>query len=175
MGKSIFLRRAVAAVGFIGVGLVAQAAFPESAPPLSSDAHFRAIRVDVAPLANNAGDPTATWMAQALPGPLNAVFASRLAPGDRSAPTLVVRIDSVFLGESGNGIFDATGADRARDNVQGVGIVVAPNGRAIASYPIFDVLYNYTGGSNYEVGTERRRINDLAASLAHWLPGQMGL
>jgi hypothetical protein len=175
MGASGFLRHAAAAAGLVALGIVAEAASAESGPPLAADAHFRAIRVDVAPLTENAGEPTASWVAHALPGPLNAAFASRLAPGDRSAPTLVVRIDSVFLGESDNGIFDATGADRARDNIQGVGIIVAPNGRTIASYPIFDVLYNYTGGSNYEVGTEQRRINELAASVAHWLPGQMGL
>jgi hypothetical protein len=86
-----------------------------------------------------------------------------------------VRIDRDFLGQSGNGIGDATGADRARDNVQGAGIVVAPDGRTIATYPIFDVLYNYTGGSNYEVGTAHRRVNELAGGLARWLPGQMGL
>ena len=172
MDRSALLRSAT----FIALGLFASAALAQSAPsPLPHDAHFRAIKVDVAPLANSVGDPTAAWMAQALPSALEAAFANRLAPGDRSAPTLVVRIDSVFLGESGNGIFDATGADRARDNVQGAGIVVAPNGRTIASYPVFDVLYNYTGGANYEVGTEHRRINDLAAGVAQWLPGQLGL
>jgi len=173
MDRSALVRRR-AAIGVFGFALFASAAVAE-APALPPGAHFRAIEVDVAPLARNPGEPTAGWMAQALPGPLHAVFANRLAPGDRSAPKLVVRIDSVFLGASGNGIFDATGSDRARDNVQGVGIVVAPNGRTVASFPIFDVLYNYTGGVNYEVGTEHRRINELASAVARWLPGQMGL
>lgn len=174
MDKPAFLRSVTRAVGLIGVAFLATAAAAQtgSLPP---GAHFRAIKVDVAPLASSAGGPVAGWMAQALPGHLQAVFANRLTPGDRSAPTLVVRVDSLFLGESGNGIGDATGADRARDNVQGAGLVVAPDGRTIASYPIFDVLYNYTGGSNYEVGTAQRRVNELAAGLARWLPGQMGL
>jgi hypothetical protein len=172
MDISGFLRRAAAAAGVACSIAYASAGAAQSASP--SPAHFRAIKVDVEPLARSVGDPTATWMAQALPGRLQAAFANRLAPGDRSAPILVVRIDSVFLGESGNGIGDATGADRARDNIVGAALVVAPNGRAVATYPVFNVLYNYTGGSNYEVGTEQRRIGELAASVAYWLPGQMG-
>jgi hypothetical protein len=174
MDKPALLRAIAASAGWFAVLLLAQSASAANAA-LPPDAHFRAIRVDVAPLAASAGEPTASWMAQALPGRLQSVFANRLTPGDRSAPTLVVRVDSLFLGESGNGIGDATGADRARDNVQGVGLVVAPDGRTVATYPIFDVLYNYTGGSNYEVGTAQRRVNELAAGLARWLPGQMGL
>jgi hypothetical protein len=172
MDISGFLRRAAAAAGVACSIAYASAGAAQSASP--SPARFRAIKVDVEPLARSVGDPTATWMAQALPGRLQAAFANRLAPGDRSAPILVVRIDSVFLGESGNGIGDATGADRARDNIVGAALVVSPNGRAVATYPVFNVLYNYTGGSNYEVGTEQRRIGELAASVAYWLPGQMG-
>ena len=174
MDKSAFWRGAVLAAGLAGAAFFASQAAAETGQ-LPPGAHFRAIRVDVAPLASSAGEPTASWMAEALPGRLQTVFANRLTPGDRSAPTLVVRIDRVFLAESGNGMLDAAGADLARDNVEGAGIVVAPDGRTIASFPIFDVLYNYTGGSNYEVGTEQRRINELAAGVAHWLPGQMGL
>ena len=174
MDRPALLRAAAALGGIVAVAFFAVTAMAEnvSLPP---GAHFRAIKVDVAPLASSVGEPTASWMAEALPGRLKSVFANRLAPGDRSAPTLIVRIDRVFLAESGNGMLDAAGADLARDNVEGAGIVVAPDGRTIASYPIFDVLYNYTGGSNYEVGTERRRINELASGVARWLPGQMGL
>jgi hypothetical protein len=174
MDMSGFFRRTAAATGVVFAIVCASTGMAQSAS-LPPGAHFRAIKVDVEPLARSVGDPTASWMAQALPGRLQAAFANRLAPGDRSAPILVVRIDSVFLGESGNGIFDATGADRARDNIQGAAVVVAPNGRTVASYPVFSVLYNYTGGSNYEMGTEQRRVGELAASIAYWLPGQMGL
>jgi hypothetical protein len=174
MDGQVFLRCLVAATGLLSFGLLATTAKAENLTVLG-DVHFRAIKIDVTPLASNSVEPTASWLAQALLVSLQSVFANRLAPGDRSAPTLVVRIDSVFLGGSGNGIFDATGADRARDNIQGASIIVAPSGRTMASYPIFDVLYSYTGGSNYEVGSEHRRINELAAGLAQWLPGQMGL
>ena len=174
MDKARFLRRAAAAAGAVGLAFSTCAALAQgdSLPP---GAHFRAIKVDVEPLARSVGNPTAQWMAQALPGALQVAFANRLTPGDHSAPTLVVRIDSVFLGESGGGIGDADGADKARDNVEGAGVVVGPNGRALATYPVFNVVYNNTGGANYEVGTEQRRIGVLAESIAHWLPGQMGL
>ncbi len=173
MAKPATCAMAVSA-GIALAAFLATAAAAENAS-LPSGAHFRAIRVDVAPLASSVGEPTAGWMAEALPGRLQAVFANRLAPADRAAPTLVVRIDRVFLGESGNGIGAAAGAARARDHVHGAGVVVAPDGRTIATSPFWDVLYNYTGGSNYEVGTEQRRVNELAAGLAYWLPGQMGL
>jgi hypothetical protein len=61
------------------------------------------------------------------------------------------------------------------DNIEGAATVVAPNGGALGSYPLFVPLNNYTGGVNYEVGTERRRIGELAHAFAYWLPSQMGL
>lgn len=163
---------ALAAMGAIAASSVSGA---ETPPPLPPGTHFKAIRVDVAPLLANSGEPTAGWMAQSLPGPLHAAFAARLAPGDRAAPTLVVRIDNVFLGESGNGVAGFAGEVTARDNIQGAGIVVGPDGRTVAVYPLFSVLYNYTGGTNFEMGSYRRRIAELAQSFAQWLPGQMGL
>jgi len=171
--KAKLSRRAFLAAGAVGLAVVG--AKSGAATPLPPNTRFRDIRVDVSPLAANSGEPTATWMAQSLPTPLHAAFAGRLAPGDRAAPTLIVRIDSVFLGESGNGIAGFAGDVTARDNIQGAGVVVAPDGRTLAVYPLFSVLYNYTGGSNYEVGTAPRRIAELAQAFARWLPGQMGL
>ncbi|HLJ70004.1 MAG TPA: hypothetical protein VKU03_01720 [Roseiarcus sp.] len=168
-------RRGVMALIAMGAILASSTGGAETPPPLPPNTHFKAIRVDVAPLLANSGEPTAGWMAQSLTGPLQAAFAAHLAPGDRAAPTLVVRIDNVFLGESGNGVAGFTGDVTARDNIQGAGVVVGPDGRTVAVYPLFSVLYNYTGGTNFEMGSYRRRIAELAQSFAQWLPGQMGL
>jgi hypothetical protein len=152
----------------------------EASHPLSADAlahiKFKAIKVDVSPLIENGSGPTASWIEQDLRGPLQAAFAGRLAPGDARAPTLVVRIDEVFLGPSngagaGMGLFGG----EARDNIQGAGVIVGLDGRAIVSYPLLSTLTPFTGGPAHDMGTERGRIADLASSFAHWLPGQMGL
>lgn len=53
---------------------------------------FREIRVDVAPLRASAGDPTADWVEQELPGDLTRALSAYLAPAQRSSATLVARI-----------------------------------------------------------------------------------
>jgi hypothetical protein len=151
----------------------------EGAPPLAGPAaanlRLRAIEVDVAPLARNGLGPEADWLAEELPARLRAVFAGRLEPGDRAAPALVVRIDLVTLGPSGGGGTQPFGGGDARDEIQGAATLVGPRGRTIASFPLFASQLDYTGGSVYERGTERRRVDQLAASFAQWLPGRMGL
>jgi hypothetical protein len=146
----------------------------ESAP-LPPNAHFRGIKVDVSSVAESDGGPTASWLAQTLPGELQTAFASRLTPGDRSAPTLVVRIRRVFFGATGNGVVGPAAAVEALDNIDGDAVVVGPNGGELGSYPLFVPLQNFTGGVNYEMGTQQRRANELAHAFAYWLPSQMGL
>ena len=185
MAKSIWFRRAALAavcaplvVGALAVGLVAAVADETSAPYAGAAAaqlRFRAIKVDVSPLSENGLGPEASWMAEDLPSRLQAAFAGHMAPRDAAAPTLVVRIDQVYLGVSGGGGTEPFGGSGARDNIEGVGMVVAPNGKVIAAYPLFSTLIAFTGGSVYEVGTERRRVAVLASSFAQWLPGKMGL
>jgi hypothetical protein len=169
---------ALFAFGAVAAGSSPAAAY-ETLQPLSGVAlaqlRFRAIRVDVSPLAEKGLGPEAAWMAQELPGRLQAAFAGRLAPHDASAPTLVVRIDGLNLGMSGGGGTAPFGATSARDDIEGAGVIVAPNGKTIGSYPLFTSQLDYTGGANYELGTERRRVGELAGSFAQWLPGQMGL
>jgi hypothetical protein len=139
----------------------------------AAEAKFRAIRIDVSALPGKGLGPEAEWLEQDLPGPLRAAFAGRLAPGDAAAPTLVVRIDTVIIGESGDagGPFGATAA---RDQIEGAGVVVAPNGWPVATYPMFTTLRAFTGGSAREMDSIRGRVDDLAKSFAQWLPGQMG-
>jgi hypothetical protein len=67
------------------------------------------IRVDVAPLRANAGDPTATWVERELPRQLAQALSGRLTP--RGA-TLIVRINSLTLGPNKD--------SRAWDNISGI-------------------------------------------------------
>jgi hypothetical protein len=84
-------RTAAAACGaFVLLAAVAcQNALAQSGAPI------RDIRVDVAPLRVNAGDPTASWVQQELPDQLAKAMAGRMSA---HGGTLVVRIDYVALG-----------------------------------------------------------------------------
>jgi hypothetical protein len=170
-----FWRLAIGTVGVAGMIASSSGALSESSPPLSPSAHFKEIKVDVRPIAEAIGNPTANWMAEALPAPLHAAFAGRITPGDRGAPTLIVRIDMVFLGQSGPGGLQLGDSAIARDEIKGAGIVVDARGRTLGAYPLLTVQDDFTGGVNYEMGSEQRRIGELAQSFARWLPGQMGL
>jgi hypothetical protein len=136
---------------------------------------FKAIKIDVSPLVESGLAPVAQWMAEDLPGRLQAYFSARLTPRDKGAPLLMVRIDHVRLGDSGGGGTQPFGLGGARDDIEGVASVVSAGGKVIASYPLFATQIAFTGGPIYEPGTERRRVADLANSFAYWLPGKMGL
>jgi hypothetical protein len=180
MGKRLRSARATAralcliALACAPIAVAAEEASPPFAGAAAAQLRFRAIKVDVSPLAAKGLGPEADWLAVDLPARLRAAFAGRLAPG-AAAPTLVVRIDLVHLGDSGGGGTEPFGAAGARDEIQGVALVVSGNGRTIGAFPLFTSQIALTGGPIYERGTERRRVAELALSFAQWLPGQMGL
>src|SRR5271169_5907006 len=87
MSGQTYTRRAVIAAS--AALAVAGHALAQSGQPV------RNIRVDVAPLRANAGDPTATWVEQELPRRLAQALAGRLTP---RGGTLTVRIDYLTLG-----------------------------------------------------------------------------
>ena len=106
-------RAAIAACGAFALvaAIGSKAALAQSGLPV------RNIRVDVAPLRANAGDPTATWVEQALSRRLAQALARRLTP---RGGTLTVRIDYLTLGSN-------TGATihggSSPDNIQGAAML----------------------------------------------------
>ena len=84
-------RAAIAACGVVALS----AAIGGRAALAQSGQAVRNIRVDVAPLRANAGDPTATWVEQELPRRLAQALAGRLTP---KGGTLTVRIDYLTFG-----------------------------------------------------------------------------
>jgi hypothetical protein len=146
-------RRAV----FATVGAIILAA----APRIAFARHMRVaapgIRVDVAPLRANAGDPTASWVAQFLPGQLQAELARRGASANVS-----VRIDYLTLGSSTGGIGPA---GSSIDTIQGSATI---NGaeepvRATNSYYPSPVDQTMIEQSN------RIRVQQLTQALAYWI------
>ena len=73
------------------------------------------IRVDVTPLRENAGDPTATWVEQVLPAALARTMAGRVPAGG-----LIVRVEYLTLGGDGG---QPVNGGRSIDNISGVVIV----------------------------------------------------
>ena len=113
-----------------------------------------AIRVDVAPLRANAGDPTATWVEQDLPRQLAEALSGRMTP---KGAALTVRIDSLTIGPNKD--------DRAWDNISGVAIVggVARPVRATSRYwasAIDQALF---------VQSNHARVSAVAQALALWI------
>jgi hypothetical protein len=158
MGISTLLRgAALAAVGAMTVAGVAasQGALARLALPPPG------IRVDVTPLAANAGEPTAEWVERELP----AAVARSLAGRNLSGP-LVLRIEYLTLGPNGGA---GVHSDRSPDNISGVAIY---GGREIPvrattvyeSSPIDQAMIEQ---SNHD------RVSRLVEALAYWLPSEI--
>ena len=125
-----------------------QEAVAESGSPI------RNIHVDVAPLRANAGDPTASWVQQALPSQLARALAGQMSS---QGGALVVRIDYVTLGANKDGW--------AQDNISGVAIIggVERPVRAITRYQASAVDQVMFQESNH------RRVTQLVQALTYWL------
>ena len=137
-------------------------------PAASHSAHRRpgvsppGVHVNVAPLRANAGDPTATWVEQFLPGQLAQELARRGAHVDVS-----VRIDYLTLGSSTGGIGPA---GSSIDTIQGVATIngVEEPVRATNSYYPSPVDQTMIEQSN------RERVQQLTRSLAYWVARDAG-
>jgi hypothetical protein len=135
---------------------------------------FRNIVVDVSPLRASAGDPTAAWVQQELPGALAQALARYMAPGDRSGATLVARIDFVYLGPSSGG----TGAwGSTQDTINGVLMVRGPRGGVAADTPLRAITSYYPMAVDQALVEEayHGRVTALAQAFAGWAPRELGL
>ncbi len=119
------------------------------------------IRVDVAPLRANAGDPTAAWVERELPGALARSMAGRIPSGG-----LIVRIEYLTLGPN-------TGAtvhgNSSPDNISGVAIVGGREipVRATTSYMSSPIDQTMIEQSNHD------RVSALVQALAYWMPSEV--
>jgi hypothetical protein len=143
-------RIAIAASSAVAVlALVAcQNATAQSGVPIPN------IRVDVAPLRANVGDPTASWVQQGLPDQLAQALAARTSP---QGGTLVVRIDYVTLGPKKD--------SWAWDNISGVAMVGNMQWpvRATTRYQASAIDQTLVEQSN------RQRVTQLLQALTYWL------
>jgi hypothetical protein len=162
-------RAAIAALGALVLPALAETPSASAQPGL----RIRAIKVDVSPIRQSMGDPTAAWVEQALPGALAQSLAPYMAPGDRNGATLVARIDNLYLGPSsgGPGPMGST-----QDTINGALVLKGPRGvganvplRAISSYyptPVDQTLVERA---------LQGRVTALAQVFAGWAPRELGL
>jgi hypothetical protein len=144
-------------------------AFPAAAVFAAPAQRFRAIEVDVSPLRATGDTITAQWLAKDLPELLNQAFANYLAPGDRGAPVLVARIDSVSYGTSGSAMQSTIST---HDFIEGAA-VVGSGGRK-QTYPLSTFTDVGAPLITTPNGGELRALA-LAQVFASYLPRQIGL
>jgi hypothetical protein len=116
------------------------------------------IRVDVAPVLANSGEPTAGWVAQALP----LAIAQALASVGRSGASVAVTIDYVLLGPNSGGV-GPTGA--SPDQMIGtvtIGGVTSPL-RATSYYYPMPADNTMIAQSNYD------RVYQMSRAFAFWV------
>ena len=150
MSGQAFTRRAA----IVACGAVALVTMGGGVALAQSRLAVGAIRVDVAPLRANAGDPTATWVEQELPRQLAEAMSGRLTA---KGATLVVRIDTLTIGPNKD--------SRAWDNISGVAIIggVARPVRAISRYWASAIDQALIEQSNHA------RVSAAVRALAVWI------
>jgi hypothetical protein len=133
---------------------------------------FRDIRIDVSPLRASAGDPTADWVEQALPGYLANSMAPYLSPGGRDGATLVARVDTVYLGRTTGGTGPGGGSI---DVIEGALIVKGP--RAAAATPLRAITSYHPSAVDQALFEEgyHGRVTALAEAFAGWAPRELGV
>ena len=135
---------------------------------------FRDIRVDVSLLRASAGDPTADWVEQELPGDLTRALSAYLAPAQRNGATLVARIQDINFGSSGG----RGGASAAsQDSIQGVLIVGGPRAGIAAQTPLRAIAAYSPDAADQALVEEafHGRVIALARAFAGRAAGELGL
>jgi hypothetical protein len=170
MVASAMTRRAA----LLALGAFPLSAFAAHGAVVGGGLRFREIRVNVEPLRAITGDPTAAWMEQELTRALPQALGQYLAPGDRNADVLEVRIDWIYLGPMGGG---AGPRGSAQDTVTGTFVVRGPQG-GIASETPLRAISSYYPMAVDQALVERAmqgRVTALAQAFAGWAPRELGL
>jgi hypothetical protein len=170
MVASAVTRRGALAV--LGVGLSTTLAAPSARA--QGGLRFRDIVVNVEPLRAQTGDPTAAWMEQALRQALPQALGPHLAPGDRNAAILEVRIDWIYLGPSSGGVGPG---GSAQDTVIGSFIVRGPRGGIASQIPLRAISFYYPSAPDQAMVEQAYhwRVVALAQAFAGWAPRELGL
>ena len=163
-------RNALVALGAFGLSLTGAA----SSARAQSGLRFSAIVVNVAPLRPLTGEPTASWMEQALAQALPRALGPHLAPGARGAPILEVQIDWIYLAPSPGG---PGPRGSAQDTIIGSFLVRGPRGEIESEIPLRAIASYYPNAVDQALVARayHGRIVALAQTFAGWAPRELGL
>ncbi len=149
------LTRRAALVAFVALAVSAAVAGKRA---LAGPGSLGDIRVDVAPVLENSGEPTASWVAQTLP----AAISEALSAAGRSGERVAVRIDYVMLGSNSGGAGPAGASPDQMVGVVTIGGVDRPL-RALTWYYPMAVDNALIAQSNYN------RVSRLSQAFAYWV------
>jgi hypothetical protein len=168
--SAVTRRDALAAFGAFGLSLTGAASVARA----QSGLRFRDIRVNVEPLRAVAGDPTAAWMDQALMQELPRALGPHLAPGDRNAAFLEVRMDWIYLGPSSGGVGPG---GSSQDTVVGSFLVRGQRGGIESQIPSRAIAFYYPSAVDQAMVEQAYhwRVVALARAFAGWAPRELGL
>ena len=136
---------------------------------------FRTIAIDTSRLAA-LGDPQMADVVQRLLSPeLRSSFGDLMVPGDRTAPTLVVRIRSISLSDYvGSRSYGGRSGTKNVDYLEGAGVVTL-NGHVVSETPVLSALDAGYSGPWYLPGIDERRVSAITQHFAYWLRREMGV
>ena len=163
-------RGALASLGAFGLSLTGAA----SSARAQGGLRFRGIVVNVEPLRALTGDPTAAWMDQALRQALPRILGPYVAPGDRNAAILEVRIDWIYLAPSQGG---PGPRGSAQDTIIGSFVIRGPMGGIASVIPLRAIASYYPSAVDQALVARayHGRITALAQTFAGWAPRELGL
>jgi hypothetical protein len=170
VASALTRRGALAALGAFGLTLTGVA----SGARAQNGLRFRDIVVNVEPLRAFTGDPTAGWMEEALRQAMPQALGPHLAPGDRNAPVLEVRIEWIYLAPSPGG---PGPRGSAQDTIIGSFLVRGRQGGIESQIPLRAIASYYPSAVDQAL-VERAyhsRVATLAQTFAGWAPRELGL
>ena len=156
------LARRTILIGFAATALAGCQTTGQSAPPVT----IGAIRVDTGPLA--AKEQSAT--AAAIRPMLERELASLRSAGGGRGATLQVTVTGLYLTSYAGG----AAATLGNDTLESVAVLVGPDGREIARYPIMSIMAPSFSGAWYLPDINQRRIEALVANNAQWIRRAVG-
>ena len=135
---------------------------------------IRDIVVDVSRLRNWAGDLTAEWVQQELPGALARTLAGHIAPEDRNGATLVAQVDYIYLSPTSGGTGKRGGF---QDTLEGALILRGPRGGVAAETPLKAIMPYSPMSVDATLVVEgfHGQVVALADAFAEWAPRELGL
>jgi hypothetical protein len=152
-------------------GLPLAACVAETAGPAPRVPRFREVRVDTGPFAAKGVSRYAAKVGDRLRIAVAAAFAGRLAPGDASAPVLVIEVSEVrlasYVGGASHGLFDNSAGDNDDTMVGGL-VLLSAKGSAIDRRRHFSSTDAAMSGDWRLPDNEDRRLDALCRVYAAW-------